>query len=159
MLPFSCKQCIQTVTLRLQIQNITDYAMKVMTDAGVEFVPFDSQALNDVSADAWGAGTESYAYEDTDTLARLRSCSPILPSPIPFPCPGSTHPPPLPLCPAYASTRFPRLPHTHPSCCTATQPPTTCTQSPTHPPTYHVHPPTNSPTLLPTHPVDWQHRL
>ena len=58
----------------MQIQNITDYAMKVMMDAGIEFVPFDSQALNDVSADAWsnneGTGTESYAYEDTDTLAR-----------------------------------------------------------------------------------------
>lgn len=57
----------------MQIQNVTDYALKVMTDAGVEFVPFDSQPLNDVSANAWGAGTESYAYEDTETLAR--SCS------------------------------------------------------------------------------------
>ena len=38
--------------------------------AGVELVPFDSQGLNDVSADAWGDGTESYAFEDTDTLAR-----------------------------------------------------------------------------------------
>ena len=36
----------------------------------MELVPFDSQALNDVSADAWGTGTESYAFEDTDTLAR-----------------------------------------------------------------------------------------
>ena len=63
--------------------------MKVMTDAGVEFVPFDSQGLNDVSADAWGAGTESYAYEDTDTLARSHSCSPIHPQALP--------PPPLPL--------------------------------------------------------------
>ena len=62
----------------MQIQNITDYAMKVMMDAGIEFVPFDSQALNDVSADAWGAGTESYAYEDTDTLARS---VPALPCP------------------------------------------------------------------------------
>lgn len=55
---------------RLQIQNITNHAMQLMMNAGVEFVPFDSQGLNDVSADAWGAGTESYAYEDTDTLAR-----------------------------------------------------------------------------------------
>ena len=57
----------------MQVQNVTDHAMKMMTDAGVECVPFDSQPLNDVSANAWGAGTESYAYEDTDTLAR--SCS------------------------------------------------------------------------------------
>lgn len=47
--------------------------MQVMKDAGVEFVPFDSQALNDVSANAWGGGLESYAYEDTDTLARQAS--------------------------------------------------------------------------------------
>ncbi|KAL3163281.1 hypothetical protein ABBQ32_009676 [Trebouxia sp. C0010 RCD-2024] len=53
-----------------EIQNITNHAMQLMMNAGVEFVPFDSQGLNDVSADAWGAGTESYAYEDTDTLAR-----------------------------------------------------------------------------------------
>lgn len=44
--------------------------MQTLTAAGVELVPFDSQALNDVSADAWGDNTESYAFEDTDTLAR-----------------------------------------------------------------------------------------
>ena len=54
----------------LQIQNITNYAMQTLMAAGVELVPFDSQALNDVSADAWGDNTESYAFEDTDTLAR-----------------------------------------------------------------------------------------
>lgn len=54
----------------LQIQNITNYALQTLTAAGVELVPFDSQGLNDVSADAWGDGTESYAFEDTDTLAR-----------------------------------------------------------------------------------------
>ena len=54
----------------LQIQNITNYAMQTLMAAGVELVPFDSQALNDVSADAWGDSTESYAFEDTDTLAR-----------------------------------------------------------------------------------------
>jgi hypothetical protein len=53
-----------------QIQNITNYAMQTLMAAGVELVPFDSQALNDVSADAWGDNTESYAFEDTDTLAR-----------------------------------------------------------------------------------------
>ena len=62
--------CQTWVVWRMQIQNITDYAMRVMAEAGVEFVPFDSQSLNDVSADAWGGGTESYAFEDTDTLAR-----------------------------------------------------------------------------------------
>ena len=90
--------------------------MKVMTDAGVEFVPFDSQALNDVSADAWGAGTESYAYEDTDTLARSRSCSPTHSSPLP---PQGT--PPI------------HLPHTHPSSCTPTY---LVTHFPAHPPTH-----------------------
>ena len=44
--------------------------MQTLVAAGVELVPFDSQALNDVSADAWGDSTESYAFEDTDTLAR-----------------------------------------------------------------------------------------
>ncbi|KAL0026963.1 hypothetical protein WJX79_003281 [Trebouxia sp. C0005] len=53
-----------------EIQNITNYAMQTLMAAGVELVPFDSQALNDVSADAWGDSTESYAFEDTDTLAR-----------------------------------------------------------------------------------------
>lgn len=54
----------------VQVSNITNYALDLLTQAGVELVPFDSQALNDVSADAWGTGTESYAFEDTDTLAR-----------------------------------------------------------------------------------------
>ena len=54
----------------VQVSNITNYALDLLTQAGVELVPFDSQSLNDVSADAWGTGTESYAFEDTDTLAR-----------------------------------------------------------------------------------------
>lgn len=54
----------------MQVTNITYYALDLLTQAGVELVPFDSQALNDVSANAWGTGTESYAFEDTDTLAR-----------------------------------------------------------------------------------------
>ena len=54
----------------MQVSNITNYALDLLTQAGVELVPFDSQSLNDVSADAWGTGTESYAFEDTDTLAR-----------------------------------------------------------------------------------------
>ena len=58
----------------VQIQNVTNYAMQTLMAAGVELVPFDSQGLNDVSADAWGDGTESYAFEDTDTLARYSHC-------------------------------------------------------------------------------------
>lgn len=54
----------------VQVMNITSHAMNLLEQAGVTLVPFDSQALNDVSANAWGTGTESYAYEDTDTLAR-----------------------------------------------------------------------------------------
>lgn len=54
----------------VQVSNITNYALDLLTQAGVELVPFDSQALNDVSSNAWGTGTESYAFEDTDTLAR-----------------------------------------------------------------------------------------
>lgn len=61
--------CLSLLYL-VQVSNITNYALDLLTQAGVELVPFDSQALNDVSANAWGSSTESYAYEDTDTLAR-----------------------------------------------------------------------------------------
>ena len=63
-----CHICI--LDRAVQVSNITNYALDLLTQAGVELVPFDSQSLNDVSADAWGTGTESYAFEDTDTLAR-----------------------------------------------------------------------------------------
>ena len=54
----------------MQVSAVASRALDLLTQAGVTLVPFDSQALNDVSADAWGTGTESYAFEDTDTLAR-----------------------------------------------------------------------------------------
>ena len=57
-------------SVSVQVSGIASRALDLLTQAGVTLVPFDSQALNDVSADAWGTGTESYAFEDTDTLAR-----------------------------------------------------------------------------------------
>lgn len=63
--PTGC--CVPVV---LQVQNVTNSALDLLTQAGVELVPFNSKGLNDVSAAAWGAGRESTAYEGTDTLAR-----------------------------------------------------------------------------------------
>ena len=59
-----------TCSAVMQVSAVASRALDLLTQAGVTLVPFDSQALNDVSADAWGTGTESYAFEDTDTLAR-----------------------------------------------------------------------------------------
>ena len=59
-----------TLFATLQVMDVINNATAKMVAAGAVLVPFDSTILDDASAQAWGGGLESYAYEDTDTLAR-----------------------------------------------------------------------------------------